>query len=178
MKSLFNKLKGINWPTLIIGAIFAILINVGSFELNNFLEKPDYGVTTKICTTSKIETSLVNVETGETTLVNGVGFVPTFVEFKNTGKKSLKNINFYIEFLNGQKNFKLESESINTIPPKGFGKISKTNENSNTIRLEIELFNPGDEVFYHVVSNYTASIITYSKTDGLSYYRETSPRCY
>lgn len=140
-------------------------------------DKQPYSLKVITCSPSKMSGSFVNNKTGETfPTLNGIP-APITVSFENNGKNTLTDINLNIEFITDKNDFSLQAEGFTTLPLKGFGDIQIEKRTQTSRVLKVSIFNPGEKIIYHAFANYPATTLTYSKTIGLSFYRENRLEC-
>ena len=137
------------------------------------LDTPDYRINAKIeAPLAKVEAWLVNKDTGKKISMPdaGLGINPIAVQLKNTGKKPIHNVEFVLEFV-ATGNFNLFDEGYSVKPERGFGKINISAPNGTERRVNIDLFNPGDEFIYLATGTRPVTAMVYTKLPGLSFYQ-------
>ena len=160
---------------IVLGAVIAVAI--GLFK-ERVIDVPDFSLESRICAPlTKVTASLENLDTGQVfPIPNAPALNPMRARFVNAGKKALEELEVVLEFVS-VGDIDITDERYTTKPSRGFGAIEIVKDGRNRRTLRIALLNPGDELEYSAMGARPATVVSYAKVPGLSFYQLQRPGC-
>lgn len=153
---------------LIIPLVVGLIVAVFQFGLPKFFEKDSelsYSLEEPNIHLDKNTMGDVKVEINdiETSLL-----VAQSARIWNSGELPIKTLPIRYVFETSTSTFKIFMFTHNTKPKYEFGNITSTEADQYSRRFIYDLLNPGDEVTITFLTNETAPISVYAKSEGLS----------
>lgn len=159
MKKLFNS--------YFLPILISIITTILSFFVNGYLNKGAQlsynidGPSSYLEPTSN-SSSLIEVNGIKTQYLYGYK-----VHIWNSGKEPVENLRVYYRFENRGDQFKIFALTHKTIPKYQFGKITKFNENNDSVSYEYELINPDDDILANFLTNINFKLEIGIKSKGV-----------